>query len=282
MKLKRKLYTLSDYVENEKLFFNPLTRAKRIGQKHIGRVRKNIAQKLSDSAQKDLARNKKAISILNKFDNNRKDSLINNKDLASNLIRNARKDGARVFDRDNLTPKFLNLDKNPDFVKYAKETANDVTLPKESRRLGKKVSNHADKHKSIILISPQDSVSILAHEMGHQARNTSNNPIAKLTSGREKIKKYRIKKGKITVNSKKYSPINVTKDHVLTMIEERGASKYGLKKLQELGANPETITRSKRLLNVADETHNSSGKAIVKSSLSDFIQIPSRKRTNLV
>lgn len=277
MKLKRKLYALSDYVENEKLFFNPLTRAKRIGQKHIGRVRKNIAQKLSDSAQKDLARNKKAISILDKFDNNRKDSLINNKDLTSNLIRDARKDGARIFDRGDSTPKFLNLDKNLDFVKYTKETANDITLPKESRRLASKVSNHADKHKSIILISPQDSVATLAHEMGHQARSISNNPIAKLTSGREKFKKYRIKNGKMTVNSKKYSPINVTKDHVLTMIEEKGASKNGLRKLQELGAKPETIIRSKRLLNVAGETHNSSGKAIVKSSLSDFIQIPSKR-----
>ena len=53
MIIKRKLYNSIYYIEDERLFFNPAIRLKRVSQKYIGKVRRGIAEKLKYSARKN-------------------------------------------------------------------------------------------------------------------------------------------------------------------------------------------------------------------------------------
>ena len=274
MKIKRKLYSSPYYIEDEKLFFNPVTRLKRLGQKYIGRTRRDVAEKLMESAIKDKNSQKKAIDIIN--NQVRKENpvinLAENKNIAKKLIRQSHDNGGRVI---SGSENAFVPNKSIDVIKLG-EYRKDF----DSKDLS--VYNHIinPSKTSIITLSDNANIATLAHEIGHQSRYTSGNLLSKLDmkSSGDYYKKY----GKIKLNSKKHNIPRFIARGAVKLVEERGASKDALKYLKEAGASPEQLLRSKRHLKLCGDTYKYANSASNKALISDWIQIPSRKREAIV
>ena len=291
MRLKRLCY--SEIVLEEKDFGiqEMALRAKRKGQVAIGKTRKNISDKISRSAYNDYNKYLDTENIIKNYENN--NSLINNKQVSKELFKDIRRDGGRVFLGDQGSAGFVGLNKeNLIKVKQGIQSGlSDVNLDNTQKTYFNKLNNHLKSNNQFIMVNPNDSIGTLAHEVGHQQRFNSKNPVISYVShnnpkGRERLQgnfgyKVNKEKGTVVADSSKYSPFRAMLDHAMVITEERGATNSGLKKLKNLGVDQNTLNLQKQELKIAGDTYKYANRSRVKSLLADKIQIPSRRQAIL-
>lgn len=299
MRLKRKLYTTSslDYFEDEKLFFNPLTRTKRVGQKYIGRARRGIAEKLKESAR----RNRNDSDFLNYIVENVKPN--NNSLVEKGLIREARKNKSRVIGIIGPSSKSENLtipitDIKSDIINEAIKNSSNKTEASYYRKILN--TSNSRKTKFIIQHPSGSGTDLLAHEIGHTANNNSKNPITRwISKSQQKPREnhINIQKSVLTKDNTNglknnelegdaltiyKNPIKALIDNGLIKAEEVNASNTGFKLLKKHKMPEEQLKEAVGMYQAGISTYKNSGKAKFKESLANIIQIPSRKRTNLI
>lgn len=284
MIIKRKLYNSIYHIEDERLFFNPAIRLKRVGQKYIERARKGIAEKLKKSAKED----RKVVESINKHLNDNNSSIIHNI-TERKLIKKAHDNGARtvgIYGKidntrgNNLVIFTKDLDK--DEIKYI---TNHRLTKKSRKRYYKKILNEINKGREIIIQHPSGTgVDTYAHEVGHLLNYNSKNPITKLINknqGRILPKRREVSKNvdkKLDARVVYKNPILCWKDGKLVELEESHASTKALKLMKQLDAPEEVIKKSKINYNSANKTYKLTNKAMLKESIANIIQIPSRKK----
>lgn len=298
MKIKRKLYSSSYYTEDEKLFYNPGTRLKRLGQKYIGRARRGIAEKLKESARKDRGLAK---DIENYFIHT--NSPNNHLPTEYKLIREAKNRGARVIGV--LGKENIHSGNNVTFPKSSLQDIDTSKLiDKNEIRYFKKINNAIkDKRVEYIIQHPSmTGTDALAHEIGHVENSLSKNPIIKYISNKNKYGGIRERRGEIAKNiilpkrkinsSSKLinnnvegnsevvynSPIKNLLHNKFIIQEEKNANKKALKLLKKNGMPKELIDNARFNFDLAEKSYKLSGKASLKESFAEKIQIPSRKR----
>lgn len=298
MIIKRKLYSFPiNYVVDEKLFFNPAIRLKRVSQKYIGKVRRGIAEKLKYSARK----NREDSRFLNVIMENAKPN--HNSSIEKRLIREARKNNSRVIGTIGSSSKGENLaipitDIKSEIINKAIKNSSNKAEANYYRKILNTVNN--GKTKYIIQHPSGTGTDLLAHEIGHTANSNSKNPVVRWISKSQQIPRenhikiqrsvlLKNKVGGIKNNELEGDALIVYKNPIKAFInnklikaEETNASNTGFKLLKKLGMPKEQLTEAAGTYKAGLSTYKNSGKAEVKESLANIIQIPSRKRTNLI
>lgn len=280
MRIKRKYYSGVSLDERQFGFNENLLRAKRKGQVVIGKARVQLADKLMESAKKDSARNKKAGIILKKYDEKVSPitSITDNKSIARGLFKESRSNGGRIFPGDP--------DSSSAFIPKTKEVvgaANKILKEGNNSRLDNSIAKHIldPKTTSMIFLS-NNKLDSLAHEIGHQSRFVSKNPISRHAMNTSESFNNWARKKPIQQNIKTDNVFDMAVKSGSRLLEERGATKKGLGLLKQHGATDEQLLRAKRLLGVAGSTYESSVKSSMKGLLSDYVQIPSRRRASVI
>lgn len=278
----------------------------RTWKKNIGRVRRNIGNKLG--AKIDESRSKAMDAFLD-FESKSsrelsKEQLLRNIDLNKKLVRSSRNEtnGAIKFTSNN--PNFF-MDSPYNMTTFGRKMGKykktrklrDESL---SKQLGVDVNNedfmhtlrsvNPERYKFIDNSMKNDHLVVLpkglkehpaavGHEIGHAMNFRSYNPIKSgnaFLSGMSDVRKIQAgikdpseSKG-ILAGLKNYI------GHKGVVAEEANASKYSLKKLKELGMSKEELKESKDLLDTALNTYKEGGKVAYLEPLRRSIQIPSR------
>lgn len=288
MRLKRVCYSKIVLEEKDFGIQEIALRAKRKGQVAIGKTRKNISNKISRSAYNDY---NKYLDVVNKTTKKNADSnLINNKQVSKELFRDIRRGGGRVFFGDSGEAEFVGLTKK-NLVRVKRGIKSDLKstdLDNTTKSYLNKLNNHLKYNNQFVTVNPNDSIGILAHEVGHQQRFNSKNPIISYVShnnkkSRERLHEnfgYRVnkKRGTVVADSSKYSPFRAMLDHAMVITEERGATNSGLKRLKKLGVDQNMLNLQKQELKAGGDTYKYANRSRIKSLLADKIQIPSRRQ----
>lgn len=269
MKLKRKIYTSLEYIEDERLFFNPLN----VNQtkRYISIVRRKTAKRLFNSANKDMKKGFVAGRWASRT--TPETSLQANSGITKNLLRKAHNKGSRVFKMDAMG------DGGNYFINFGSgsERAKSITaLEKLGNRDSQKVAMHLKnpkKHSGVITVSPQNGIGLLSHEVGHLENATSKNPVKQYIS--KKMTKdapgFQVRSsGAITTNN----PVKVGYEGLIRVAEEGLATKSGLKNLK---VNPEIQAKEKKRMKYALQSYISSAKGQTKAALANLIQVPDKR-----
>lgn len=247
--------------------------AKRAYKKYAGRARKKIAARIEKSIAKDEL----------KYNNALRDYLsmnkVQNKDVERKLLREGKKRGARTFgtDLDGMGGNYTSSSKT------SKEIAE--ALHGQDK---KKWQNSANKDAFQIVHPSGSGTELLAHELGHVDNATKGGKIRKAINKRANSRKVRAEfqssgaygndgaTGGSVLGTIKES-LRRFKNKKLVDIEERNASKRGIKFLKENGASKEEIKQAKENLEKAGKTYKTLGKRYYKFPLLNKVQIPSRR-----
>ncbi len=250
------------------------SKIKRPLQVKIGKARVKASNKLLQSANKDAARidldNLRLAHSGNSFDPNsplvrelKKEAYLKN----NAQVRYVGKGTDIRFAAGHLKPKDIDISEQ-----MIKTNMNKITQP-STRKTYKIIVNNAKRGRSTILVNPQsNSVGILAHEIGH----------AQNASGQAGWLKKRISDKLKTTEFQERGPADVPlKDSILRYIEERNATKNGIKLLKKKGISKPELGVAKGELEIAGRTYKNGVKGAAKMKLARKLQLPnqSAKRT---
>ena len=276
MRLKR--FSQIDITEEERLYALNLTRRVKVA---IGRTRNNIANELEKSAKTDR-------EIVSKLDDaymnyNMPDnvSLTNNKSVSKGLIKETRKRGGRVIKLPNSGGVFTNKESLKPIIDSNYDLG-EIFGDKKRIRLANKLNNIVKnpKKKSVIVIDGADNTSIgtLAHEIGHQARSTSKNPITRfLHKEAERTSESFSRNAEKNMES---NPIKTAYENFVRLSEEKGATKHGISTLKKLGVDDKVLEHEAKDLQEALTTYQLRSRASMKESLSNTIRRKKKRGNN--
>ena len=258
---------------------------KRTYKKQVGKIRRNIGDKLAQKYRDIGAKGSKLGRKTEKL--KKEDPLRGNREIAEKLVKEAKDNNIGVFE-DNLANSALNI-KGSDHIIYpsseAREAADSVLrnpflselMGNEEKELYRSVKN--DNALINLRGKIEDNPGILAHEIGHH--KNFNNPITRFIKNiNNKLSDYRPKsnsqKDIDKAEKKSRSVLNKAMRRIVDPIEETNANRNAVKLLKSDGATKEQIDYFNKLNKEALKTHKNTRNLELVSSLIKKIQIPSR------
>lgn len=274
MKLKR--FSQINYKEEEKIYFNPITRLKRISQKIIGRARYNLSDKIDSSIESKTKKSEEElIKRLRKLKEN-----TNKDNLNSKLNEEASTRGYDIINSpwsdDNLSAA-VDLRNNTDYINILSKSEN-----KSERDYAKKLKIILDTKNPPIVIQKSQNTNPgeLAHEIGHVMNyyGERDNPLRKVLNNPGKINgksRERFLDNMENINSgKNIKPFKTWIDGKLVIYEEGQASKKGLKLLKKVGATKDDLKLEKERLSVFKDSYKIGANHQTGKALSDLVELP--------
>lgn len=272
--LKRKLYSEFNPEQREYNIIEDLYHSggKRTVKKYVGRVRRGIGNKLSQSFRDvgaDLKIKGRKTNELKEIDPAR-----GNKKLSNYLLKEANDENIFVRGNNEIDIHLgIPFEQRGDHIivpnsKQREVAGNNLNNPFISKLMGneEKELTSAVRHKNA-LINLKGEISnnpgILAHEIGHY--KNSNGVISS-----------RIKKLEKSLKAKEPNLKNSIARRIIEPLEETNANKKAVRMMKSGGATENEIKHFKKLNKLALKTHKRSRDLDILRNLIKKIQIPSR------
>lgn len=281
----------------DKTKHNIYTTPKRKFQKYIGRKRREEGWKIYDNIENLAKENKK-------FAEERKRSVVINKNLEDKLIKEAEKLGGRVIKTKPTIQKPISItNREPKFWEKNKVQKQNTQIPSKknqvvndemdnfivnkkaflksnksisgiSSSINNEIKNNSLKGIDSIVHKEGSGVENLAHEIGHLSRKR--NPISILANssivrnGRNTNLDQKVDSPRLTFLKRKAKGWLINK-------EEKEASKKGLELMKKNNANKKELQKAKENLNYSLGTYKNSNKISQEIARMNYKQIPSER-----
>lgn len=262
---------------------------KRAWKKGIGRARKSIANKIESSAEKDI--DKLSNVVIPKYQSL---SSVQNKGVERSILKGIHNNGGRTISSNTIAGQDAMIradNKLRTSLKSSEDRINDLrksypnfNFKSEGRTLNK-LKNASNKNKYLVSYTGE-GVEGLAHEAGHGSNYLGENGfLKKIISNLDSSKRFGVR-GELAVGTRTTGKglKGISKELIggkLMKMEEKNATKSGLKKLKESGATKEELNAAKEKLKAAGETYNMARKARLKQALANTINIPSKVNNSI-
>lgn len=276
--LKRQLYSQIEPEQREYNIISDLYHSgiKKTYKKSVGRVRRGIGNKLTDSAIKQREKANKSAKIVKNLEKLYKD----NKDLTDKLKSSATKRKIGVVDK-NLYHNMFEINKGAkeDAIhKVDLEIKKAIKQEMKDSRFQYAPQNRKDIYKkmldndSIINLKGNESTSYfnLAHEIGHD-----------INKDKKSTRRLQNKAIKFINSNPDDSIMKRIKGRLLVVKEEKNADKNARKLLNSLGATKNELQMYNRIRRNAINNYKQSKNTEILKGLAKKVQVRGKRRNNI-
>lgn len=276
--LKRQLYS---YIELEQREYNIISDLyhsgiKRTYKKNVGRIRRSIGNKLTDSATKQREKANRSAKVVENLEKLVKE----NKGLTDKLKSNAVERKIGVIDK-NLYHNMFEVNKgaredaihrvSPEIKKAIKKEMNDSRFqyaPQNRKDMYKKMLDN----DSIINLKGNESTSYLnlAHEIGHD-----------INRDKKSTRNLQEKTIKLIKSNPNDSIMRRIKSRRLIVKEEKNADKNARKLLRSLGAAENELQMYDRIRKNAINNYKHSKNTEILKGLAKKVQVKGKRRNDI-